>query len=708
LNQQIYFAGNASGKVFYNTGNSPYLQSNWVTANAPGAETPGLPNSTANGIWIQQLRNQTGTGNAVNTNRAVCILNGQSFFAGGANQTTQGIYRDTLPAAGGCDSIIITLLQVVTPVNNNQPVNGCDSVVVNGVTYKSNTTVRDTTKSVLGCDSVFNIRTITINRSKRDTIPACINPGESYTAGGASQTTSGYYTDRYTAANGCDSFRTVNLRLITPTPNNQTLQGCNSVTYKGNTYTSSTTVRDTTLSALGCDSIFNIATITISSSIRDTNAVCINPGQSYFAGGANQTTTGIYRDTFSIAGCDSIVVTYLNLITPTTRANTVQACGSYTYKGVTYTSNATVRDTTTSALGCDSVYTDLSIQFATALTTTTSACINPGGSYNFNGTTLTAAGTYKDTLQSVNLCDSIITLTLSEITPASQTLAPVNGCDSVTINGNTYYTSGQVLDTLLSAQGCDSLYRSFSVNINFAPVISISNDTSVCPGQTVSLTVTGGGTFLWSNGDNTNTTTVSPGSTTTYTVTVTNNSGCTSVASAIVTIRGLTLTLTTDTSLPIQQGQTVTITASGTSPIDSISWSPDSTGNKTIDFTVAPSVTTTYTATATDSFGCRATKDILITVNPPIGKVLMPTAFSPNGDNVNDLLKPILINGVILKEFRVYNRWGELVCNDINGWDGYYKNSAQPISVYVYYLTAQDPKVPNRPIYLSGNVTLIR
>jgi gliding motility-associated-like protein len=707
-NQQIYFSGGASGTVFYNNGNNPQLQSNWVSAATPGGETPGQANSTANGIWIQQLRNQSASGNAVNTNRAVCILNGQSFFAGGANQTTSGIYRDTLAASGGCDSIVTTLLQVVTPNNNNVPLNACDSVVLNGITYKTNIIVRDTTKSVLGCDSIYNIRDIKINNTKRDTIPACINPGQSYNAGGANQTTSGYYTDKYTAANGCDSFRTVNLKLITPVSNNQNVQGCNSVTYNGNTYTANTVLRDTTKSSLGCDSIFNIINITISSSIRDTNNVCINNGQTYFAGGANQTATGAYRDTFNIGSCDSIVVTNLTVITPVTNSSSVQACGSYTYKGITYTSNTTVRDTTTSVLGCDSVYSDLDIQFSTTLTSSFSACINPGSSYNFNGTVLITSGTYKDTLQSVNLCDSIVTLTLSEIVPASQTLPPVNGCDSVTINGNTYYNSVQTQDTLLSANGCDSVYRSFSVNIDHAPVISISSDTTTCPGQNVNITATGGGVYMWSNTDQSNTINVAPNSTTTYTVTVTNNSGCTSVASATVTVRGLLLTLGTDTSLPIKQGQTVTITASGSAPIDSIYWAPDSTNNTSVDFTVAPSVTTTYTATAADSFGCSATASIIITVLPPEGKVLMPTAFSPNGDNVNDILRPILINGVILKEFRVYNRWGELVCNDINGWDGYYKNSAQPISVYVYYLTAQDPKVANRPIYLSGNVTLIR
>ena len=66
----------------------------------------------------------------------------------------------------------------------------------------------------------------------------------------------------------------------------------------------------------------------------------------------------------------------------------------------------------------------------------------------------------------------------------------------------------------------------------------------------------------------------------------------------------------------------------------------------------------------------------------------VPTAFSPNGDNVNDRLIAIMKN-VQKLQFRVYNRWGELVYENQNmqatdGWDGTFRNKPQPVGTYVY------------------------
>ena len=89
-------------------------------------------------------------------------------------------------------------------------------------------------------------------------------------------------------------------------------------------------------------------------------------------------------------------------------------------------------------------------------------------------------------------------------------------------------------------------------------------------------------------------------------------------------------------------------------------------------------------------------------------KVLVPNAFSPNGDGVNDVFKAQGNNIASLKLI-VYNRWGQVVFegNDLHtGWDGTLKGQPQPISVYVYYLTAafEDGKTHTE----QGNITLIR
>lgn len=86
----------------------------------------------------------------------------------------------------------------------------------------------------------------------------------------------------------------------------------------------------------------------------------------------------------------------------------------------------------------------------------------------------------------------------------------------------------------------------------------------------------------------------------------------------------------------------------------------------------------------------------------------IPTAFSPNGDGVNDIL---FVRGAAVEtmDVRIYNRWGELVfeSNALNiGWDGTYKGKPQEMEAYVYVLDVKF--VDGTSLHKKGNVTLIR
>ncbi len=92
----------------------------------------------------------------------------------------------------------------------------------------------------------------------------------------------------------------------------------------------------------------------------------------------------------------------------------------------------------------------------------------------------------------------------------------------------------------------------------------------------------------------------------------------------------------------------------------------------------------------------------------------VPTAFTPNGDNVNDLFYPVFFDhNLNVKEFRIYNQWGQVIHNNpAIPWDGTYKNEPQPQSVYTYYLYIDlpDPYNPNETITSQkvGSFSLIR
>jgi len=92
---------------------------------------------------------------------------------------------------------------------------------------------------------------------------------------------------------------------------------------------------------------------------------------------------------------------------------------------------------------------------------------------------------------------------------------------------------------------------------------------------------------------------------------------------------------------------------------------------------------------AINDFGCRDTafKENYIRINAG-GVLLVPDAFTPNGDGVNDSFKPVF-EGVERDAytFRVYNRWGELLfeTHDIDeAWDGTFQGEMSESEVYVW------------------------
>ena len=86
----------------------------------------------------------------------------------------------------------------------------------------------------------------------------------------------------------------------------------------------------------------------------------------------------------------------------------------------------------------------------------------------------------------------------------------------------------------------------------------------------------------------------------------------------------------------------------------------------------------------------------------------VPNAFTPNGDGNNDTLF-VRGFGVIELDFRLYNRWGQLVFETdrlSQGWDGRFNGEEQDMDVYVYVLNALLEN--NEKVSKKGNITLIR
>jgi len=209
---------------------------------------------------------------------------------------------------------------------------------------------------------------------------------------------------------------------------------------------------------------------------------------------------------------------------------------------------------------------------------------------------------------------------------------------------------------------------------------------------------------------------VSPNQNTTYTATLIDSVGCfTSSTSINVHIKSLpTVDAGPDQFYPFNSP--FTINPKYSNNVSSYNWSPgallscitcpDPSG-------VATKSNTFYIEVTSDS-GCIAKDSVRISVECKDSYLRMPSAFTPNHDNLNDYFYPLTIGVQSIIRFSIYDRFGNLVFEARNfapndktfGWDGRVKGADQPTAVFVYYLEALCDS--GEKLYKKGSVVLIR
>ena len=118
---------------------------------------------------------------------------------------------------------------------------------------------------------------------------------------------------------------------------------------------------------------------------------------------------------------------------------------------------------------------------------------------------------------------------------------------------------------------------------------------------------------------------------------------------------------------------------------------------------------------ATNENGCTASDSLMLNVTK-LRKHFFPTAFSPNGDGVNDFFTGFgeSPNVQMIEELLVFNRWGNLIFtvsdippNDLqSGWDGSHKGENLDEGNYIY--TARIRYFDGATEQVSGEVSLVR
>lgn len=242
---------------------------------------------------------------------------------------------------------------------------------------------------------------------------------------------------------------------------------------------------------------------------------------------------------------------------------------------------------------------------------------------------------------------------------------------------------------------------------------NIMSDTLVCNGIPVQLWVTGGtGQYQWYPVQNLSCefcpNPVAAGlGTTIYHAVLLDTHGCQDTLSVRVENHpGFNLILhNNDTTIYL--GDNVQLIASG-APF--YYWTPSQylTYSQSNSPLATPLEDIVYTVTGVSLYqGCPQTDSVHIKVIQP--EVILPNAFSPNGDGNNDVFRVKARKFINVQEFKIYNRYGNEMfsTNDINqGWDGTYKGVPQDPGVYFYQVRVAYPN--GKTQFLKGDVTLIR
>ncbi len=348
------------------------------------------------------------------------------------------------------------------------------------------------------------------------------------------------------------------------------------------------------------------------------------------------------------------------------------------------------------------------------------------------------AGTYTDTVVDAAGCIAIVTVTVPEPDPLQISLDITNPSSCTTPDGqvvatvsggvlpyNLVWSTGTTGDTLKDVgPGSYTVYVRDSLGCvdsavallssPDAPIFTLSDELISCqpPAYEVSVEVTGGRPpyiVYWDTYDTTTllTDTLPPD---TYIVVLQDMSGCLAYDTLILAMPDTVWAIAQPTVDTIAPGDTIQLIGETNGGI--WWWSPGEYLDDSLSLTpvAQPIITTEFYFYSYNAQGCYDIDTILIVVEgDPI--VYFPDYFTPNGDGVNDLFRPIYWGDVQII-WRVYNRWSEIVFEgtENEAWDGTYNGKPQQMDSYVLvaFITPRQGAQKGQTTKIVKNILLIR
>lgn len=303
-----------------------------------------------------------------------------------------------------------------------------------------------------------------------------------------------------------------------------------------------------------------------------------------------------------------------------------------------------------------------------------------------------------------------VALTVSGSTPSTYIWRDAQGNQISTNPILTGVLSGTYSVEVTDVGGCKATTENIRVGLDSTGFASLGPNRQICPGDTALLIPIDGGAqagnaYQWSTGANGRSIVIN--SVGTYSVIVRNTiTGCVGRSSVQVTNKPKPeYSLTKEVPLCVGDNGEAKLTAGG-GPGLRFFWPQLGDSSRVVTVRQVG----TYQLRITSVNGCSAV-DAAQVVDLCDPRVVVPDAFTPNSDGINDVFE---VYTAYVSDFnlKIYNRWGEVIFSSDDPekrWDGTYRGVAYPSMLYPYVITFKSQYFPDRPKTVKrGSVMLIR
>jgi gliding motility-associated-like protein len=268
------------------------------------------------------------------------------------------------------------------------------------------------------------------------------------------------------------------------------------------------------------------------------------------------------------------------------------------------------------------------------------------------------------------------------------------------------------------SNGCSNT-DTVRIGIQTKTTFSVNPSGEICVGEQYQLFADGATTYYWTPSESldnpdSKSPIARPTTTTTYTATAKEGS-CETASHTVTVVVDPLPTIDAGSDQNIIAGGRAQLQATGTA-VNRVEWdaNPALSCLLCFDPIATPKVTTVFHITGFTNKNCKSYDSVTVYIMCDDRQLFIPNTFTPNGDGLNDYFFPRSKEINMVKVFRIFNRWGEMVYQqenmpvneELKGWDGTYKGVKLPPDIYVYLI--QGDCENGKSLLWKGNIALMR